>query len=68
MSSAPPALPRLQVVVCPHPPLLFRELGGLADPVAELRAAARASLRAALDPPPEPPGIRPRSHGLCVGP
>jgi hypothetical protein len=53
MSSAPPALPRLQVVVCPHPPLLFRELGGLADPVADVRAAALATLHAALDPPPE---------------
>jgi hypothetical protein len=36
------------VVVCPHPPLLLRELGGLADPVAELRAACRAALREML--------------------
>ena len=39
----------LRVVLCPHPPLLFRELGGLADPVAELRTACTDALRAALD-------------------
>lgn len=32
------------VVVCPHPPLLLRELGGLADPVADLRASCRAAV------------------------
>jgi hypothetical protein len=32
------------VVLCPHPPLLLRELGGLADPVADLRAACRAAV------------------------
>lgn len=28
-------------VLCPHPPLLFRELAGLVDPIADLRGAAR---------------------------
>ena len=35
-------------VVVPHPPLLLRELGGIADPVADLRAACAAALAAAL--------------------
>jgi hypothetical protein len=35
-------------VVVPHPPLLLRELGGIADPVADLRAACSAALSAAL--------------------
>jgi hypothetical protein len=35
-------------VVVPHPPLLLRELGGLADPVADLRAACAAAVSAAL--------------------
>ena len=35
-------------VVVPHPPLLLRELGGIADPVADLRAACSAALTAAL--------------------
>jgi hypothetical protein len=39
----------LQVVLCPHPPLLFRELGGLTDPVTDLRAACAAAVRSALD-------------------
>ena len=43
----------LRAVLCPHPPLLFRKLGGLADPVAELRAACAAAVRAALDLRPE---------------
>ena len=30
---------------CPHPPLLLRELGGRADPVAELRAVVVAAVR-----------------------
>jgi len=38
----------LDVVLSPHPPLLFRELGGLADPVADLRAACLATLGRAL--------------------
>jgi hypothetical protein len=32
------------VAVCPHPLLLFRELGGIADPVAELRSACLAAV------------------------
>jgi hypothetical protein len=32
------------LVLCPHPPLLLRELGGLADPVADLRAACLAAV------------------------
>jgi hypothetical protein len=43
----------VQAVLCPHPPLLFRGLGGLADPVADLRAACEAALRAALERQPE---------------
>ncbi len=35
-------------VLCPSPPLLFRELGGIADPVADLRAACRAALDGVL--------------------
>ncbi len=35
-------------VVVPHPPLLLRELGGIADPVADLRAACSVALSAAL--------------------
>lgn len=35
-------------VVCPHPPALLRELGGLADPVADLRAACAEALGSAL--------------------
>jgi aromatic ring-opening dioxygenase LigB subunit len=33
--------------VCPHPLLMFRELGGSADPVADARAASLAVVRAA---------------------
>jgi len=40
--------PGLTAVLCPQPPLLFRELGGLADPVAALRAACLATLRDTL--------------------
>ena len=36
-----------RAVLCPHPPLLLRELGGAADPVEELRAAAVDAVRAA---------------------
>ncbi|MGN6575953.1 MAG: hypothetical protein ACTHKG_09705, partial [Nocardioides sp.] len=43
----------VQVVLCPHPPLLFRGLGGLVDPVADLRVACEAAIRAALDRRPE---------------
>ena len=32
--------------VCPHPLLMFRELGGLADPVADARAASLAAVTA----------------------
>lgn len=35
-------------VVCPHPPALLRELGGLADPVADLRAACTEALGTAI--------------------
>lgn len=38
----------VSLILCPHPPLLLRELGGLADPVAELREACRAVLVEAL--------------------
>lgn len=38
----------LGAVVCPHPPLLLRELGGAEDPVADLRSACETALRAAL--------------------
>jgi hypothetical protein len=34
--------------VVPHPPLLLREVGGLVDPVAELRTAARAAVEAVV--------------------
>jgi hypothetical protein len=34
-------------VLCPHPPLLLRELGGLQDPVAALRGAALDAVREA---------------------
>jgi hypothetical protein len=33
-----------RAVVCPHPPLLFRELAGAHDSAAELRAACRAAV------------------------
>lgn len=35
-------------VVCPHPPLLLRELGGAEDPVADLRQACDSALATAL--------------------
>ena len=40
------------------------------DPPVSVPIARGASKAAsdAADPPPEPPGIRVRSHGLCVGP
>lgn len=34
-------------VLCPHPPLLLRELGGVRDPVEALRTAAANAVRAA---------------------
>lgn len=40
-------------VVVPFPPLLVRELGGIADPVADLRAAVTAALGAALSADPD---------------
>lgn len=48
MSAAAGRTGGLTAVLCPQPPLLFRELGGLADPVAALRAACLAALRDAL--------------------
>lgn len=38
----------LAAVVCPHPPLLFRELSGAEDGVPELREACRDALSRAL--------------------
>jgi hypothetical protein len=38
----------LTAVLCPHPPLLFRELGGRQDPAADLRAACADVLHGAL--------------------
>jgi hypothetical protein len=40
----------IAAVLCPHPPLLLRELTGQADPAAELRAACVAALAAVLTP------------------
>jgi SAM-dependent methyltransferase len=51
--SAPRPGSLVQVVLCPHPPLLFRGLGGLVDPVADLRVACEAALHAALGRRPE---------------
>jgi hypothetical protein len=36
-----------RAVLCPHPPLLLRELGGATDPVGTLRAAAVDAVRSA---------------------
>ena len=36
----------LAAAVCPHPLLMFRELGGAVDPVAEARAASLAAVAA----------------------
>ncbi len=33
-----------------------------------MASGASNAATAAAEPPPEPPGIRSRSHGLCVGP
>jgi hypothetical protein len=38
----------LTAVLCPQTPLLFRELGGLEDPVPDLRAACAAAVGSAL--------------------
>lgn len=38
----------LAAVVCPHPPALLRELGGLADPLVELRESCAAALKSGL--------------------
>ena len=38
----------VSAVVCPHPPLLLRELSGAQDAVPELRAACHQALEAAL--------------------
>jgi hypothetical protein len=35
--------------LCPHPPLLFRELAGATDPVADLRAACAGVVRRLLE-------------------
>jgi hypothetical protein len=40
----------IAAVLCPHPPLLLRELTGQADPAAELRAACLSALAAVLSP------------------
>jgi hypothetical protein len=37
------------VALSPHPPLLLRELGGLQDPVVDLRAAAVSAVRGVVD-------------------
>ena len=37
----------LAATLLPHPPLLFRPLGGVQDPVADLRAAALGAVRSA---------------------
>src|SRR4051795_2793787 len=44
--------------------------GCLIEPPVSVPIASGASkaATAAAEPPPEPPGIRSRSHGLCVGP
>ncbi len=39
----------LAAAVCPHPPLLVRELTGLQDPAAEVRTAALAAARDVLE-------------------
>lgn len=39
----------IAAAVCPHPPLLFRELGGTVDPVADLRAACVATVASAVE-------------------
>lgn len=40
----------IAAVLCPHPPLLLRELTGQADPAVQLRAACLAALTAVLTP------------------
>lgn len=40
-------------VVCPHPPLLFRELSGAQDALPDLRAACRRALGSALSSVPD---------------
>jgi hypothetical protein len=41
------------VVLCPHPPLLLRELTGATDVAADLRAACLAAVRGLLEPTPD---------------
>lgn len=43
----------LSVVLCPHPPLLLRELTGAADVGADLRAACLSAIRTMLAEPPD---------------
>lgn len=43
----------VSAVVCPHPPLLLRELSGAEDAVPDLRAACRVALATALDASPD---------------
>lgn len=43
----------LPVVLCPHPPLLFRELGGAADSVVELREACATAVAALVGAQPD---------------
>lgn len=45
-------------VLCPHPPLLFRELGGEQDPAVDLRKAALAAVSE---------GVADASHVVVVG-
>ena len=40
----------------------------LDDAAVESLEGTSYDATAALEPPPEPPGVRVRSHGLCVGP
>jgi hypothetical protein len=39
----------VRAAVCPHPLLMFRELGGIADPVPDLRAACLAAVASLTD-------------------
>lgn len=45
--------PSLRVALCPHPPLLLRELSGREDAVPALRAACRAAVADLLGPGPD---------------
>ena len=43
----------VSAVVCPHPPLLLRELNGAQDAVPDLRAACRSAVATALESSPD---------------